>query len=256
MATEAEKRDFELFLELCDELNGLPYDFGDKPDIVLTTNHDRLGIEHTRLYVEDPELSSGQQLKPQEKFHFQITQRAFELFREKCSIPLYLTVDFAEPFNYQTRDIEEVAAALSLAVQTSFAMNQPTLLRGQDVWVYAWEFERFRLPFPPGVSSFHYQMVAPDQGFELWGPISGYCVPHLSVGIIESKIQNKAAKLETYKKRCDRCWLLIATDAGWRSSHFDVPPEVSEHVFSTRFERVFLMTITHRTLIKLKTSLT
>ena len=249
---ENQKRDLGLFFELYQELKGLSCEFGDKPDLIITTNDNkRLGVEHTRLYVEQSDLPSGRQLRPQERIQFHITQRAFEIFRDKLAIPLYLTVDFAEPFNYRTQDVENVAAALSLAVQHSFALNQPALSQGQDVWVYPYDFQLFGLPYPPGVASFHYKVVPPDRGFELWGPVASYFVPHLSISDVESVIVKKEKLLESYLTRCDNCWLLIATDAGWRSSHFDVPTEVTDHRYTTRFEKVFIMTITHRTLKQL-----
>ena len=108
-----------------------------------------------------------------------------------------------------------------------------------------------RAAVPPGVASFHYNVVAPDRGFELWGPVTSYFVPHLSISDVESVIAKKEKLLESYLTRCDKCWLLIATDAGWRSSHFDVRTEVTDHRYTTRFEKVFVMTITHRSLKQL-----
>jgi hypothetical protein len=251
---ENQKNDLRLFLELLGNLNGLPHDFGDKPDLVISEGPKRLGVEHTRLYVEQAELPSGRQFRPQERIHFQIAERAFEIFRNKHSIPLYLTVDFAEPYNYRKRDVEEVAAALSLAVELAISLNTQSLAAGQDVRIEAWRFQHLGLPFPRGVDSFHYQVVAPDRGFELWGPTSSYCVPHLSVSNIEARIAKKESLLKTYLTRCDECWLLMVTDVGWRSSHFDVPPELADHLYITHFERVFVMTITHRNLIELHTS--
>lgn len=78
-------------------------------------------------------------------------------------------------------------------------------------------------------------------------------IPHLSVADVEAVISKKESLLEGYRTRCQRAWLLIATDAGMRSSHYDVPFEVTECSYFTQFERVFLMTIVHRNLAELYT---
>lgn len=198
MKSELQKNDLLLFLELFRELNGLPCDFADNPDLVISTAERQLGVEHTRLYREEPESPSGRQLRPQERIHFQITQRAFELFRSQVSTELYLTVEFAEPYDYRTRDVPSIAADLSNAVITSLMFNPASRVQGQHAHVEAWRFQRLGFHFPSGINSFHYMAVEPDRGFELWAPAYGYMVPHLSVNDVNLVIQRKDELIDNY----------------------------------------------------------
>jgi hypothetical protein len=160
-------------------------------------------------------------------------------------------VQFVEPFNYRSRDIGTIGATLAHSVLEALSFNtvaQP----GQTVFVESWDFRRRGLAFPVGVGSFHYS-IQRDKRTELWAPTYAYMVPHLSVADVEAVIKKKENLLEGYRVRCNRTWLLIATDVGMRSSHYDVSSEVTETSYVTQFERVFLMTITHRHLAELQT---
>jgi hypothetical protein len=248
---ESEKRDLLLFLDLFGGLESLAFDFGERPDLVVTTPEGRLGIEHTSLLIEVPNWPSGRQMKAQERLQFQIAQRAFELFRSQVSLPLYLTVQFDEPYEYETRDVPIVATELCRAVLQSLTLTQPALAQGHDVRVESWQFRHRGLAFPSRVSSFHYSVVSPIA--ELWGPADAYVVPHITLTDLESRIAKKEPLLDAYLKRCDKCWLLIATDAGLRSSHFNAASEeLIHHSYVTRFENLFLMHATHRTLTSLR----
>lgn len=250
---ETQENDLRLFLDLLGEVSEKDCEFTDKPDMLIVTPDDRIGVEHTRIYREDPASPSGRQLRPQERIQFQIVQQAFELFRKHSSTPLYLTVMFDEPYNYKTRDASSVATALKRAVLQSMTFIDGGCTPEQDVLMESWDFQRRGLEFPDGVRSFHYR-VHRNQEWELWAPSYGYMVPYLNVSDIEAVIEKKEKLLNSYQARCEKVWLLIATDAGMRSSHFDIPAEVTEYSYPTKFERVFLMRIFHRNLSELRTA--
>jgi hypothetical protein len=62
---ENQKNDLCLFLELFGGLDESSREFTDVPDLIVRHNGKSVGIEHTRLYREDPTISAGRQLLPQ-----------------------------------------------------------------------------------------------------------------------------------------------------------------------------------------------
>lgn len=165
--SEAQEDDLRLFVELLGEFTEDVCEFTDKPDLLVRMPDAQVGVEHTRLYYEHPSSPTGRQLRPQELLQFQVVQRAFEFYRKQLSIPLYLTVQFAELFDYRGRDVSTVGAALAKAVLESLIFNPGAAQPGQHVRVEAWDFQRRGLAFPIGVSSFHYS-IQQDQQTELW----------------------------------------------------------------------------------------
>lgn len=105
--------------------------------------------------------------------------------------------------------------------------------------------------FPRGVESFHFK-IETNPAYEVWGPAYGYAVPGLSVEVVEAVIDRKEKRIGEYLSRCERVWLLIVTDTGMPSSHYDVPEVVTSYEFKTQFEKVFLMTCFHSSLFQLK----
>src|SRR5829696_7016892 len=101
-----EQHDLNLFLDLLDDLDRSSCEFTDAPDLIVRHNGQSIGVEHTRLYREDPTITAGRQLLPQEIIHWQLVERAHEIFRQHSQQLLWLYVTFKEPFNYRQRDIE------------------------------------------------------------------------------------------------------------------------------------------------------
>jgi len=171
--------------------------------VVTTGAGARIGVEHASLYIEDSGTPSGRQMKAQEKIQDQTARRAFEIFRGQLSTALYLTVEFSEPYNYSNRDVQAVAESLSTAVLQSLALTPRAFSAGQDVRVEEWQFQHRGLPFPRGVSSFHYS-VQIERRFELWGAQYAYMVPDLSTAKLELVIQKKEKLINSYLNRCDK----------------------------------------------------
>jgi hypothetical protein len=243
---EEEKRDLNLFLELFGQIEQSGCYFTDVPDLLVPFDGEMLGIEHTSLYQKDPPLPSGRELRPQEELQLQLVKRAWEIFREHSNQLLSLHVNFDEPFNYQRRDLEDVAQRLAQSV----LMFAAGARNGLNI-IESWQAQRLSIPFPIGVRNYFYT-VEHNPGFEFWGPSYGYVVPELSVQQIAARIGEKEKRIQSYRKRCDKIWLLIVTDAGMPSSHFEISDDLERQLFTTSFHRLFLLMIVHRCLIELR----
>ncbi len=76
-----QKNGLGLFLELFGGLDESSCEFTDVPDLIVRYNGNVIGIEYTRLYREDPTIPAGRQLRPQEKIHWRLLERANEIFQ-------------------------------------------------------------------------------------------------------------------------------------------------------------------------------
>jgi hypothetical protein len=92
-------------------------EYTDVPDRIARHNGQIIGVEHTSLYWEDPAITSGRQLQPQEIIHWGIVGRASEIFHVHSNRLLWLYVTFdeargnkwgarASPCGTQARDAE------------------------------------------------------------------------------------------------------------------------------------------------------
>jgi hypothetical protein len=245
-----ERNDLRLFVEIIGGIAESQCEFSDVPDLLVKMDSLVVGIEHTRLYREQEGLPSGRQLRPQEYLHDQIVASAHTKFRSKHPTPLQLYVEFKEPFNSKKMDIDSLASALVSSVEWSLREHRPQ--NGEVVWVWQGEAERRGISWPNGIRQFNYCIVRPE--FEVWGPSYGYAVPGVSIDVVEGRLRDKESRLDHYRRRCDDCWLLIVTDTGTPASHFEVPDSVVSATYITNFDRVYLLTIFHRSLITLNTA--
>lgn len=247
-----ERNDLRAFLKLCGDFEEEQCVFTDVPDLVITTKSSIIGLEHTRIYYEHPQLKSGQQRGAQERLHLSIVNFAHQMFKQRCSVPLRLTVSFSEPFNLRKQDVEPVAKALAEVVLNWTANGLDPIEEKNTTTVSAWEYQRTNMLFPDGIRSFRYK-VYDDPRYDFWGPTYGYGVPTLTVDKVKEIIQSKDSKFGEYKKRCDEIWLLLVTDLGMPSSHFRIDDKIHTHPFATKFERLFLLTDGNNKLFELKT---
>ncbi len=247
----SERRELETFVRLLGEFDAAVCEFSDRPDLIIRGTAALVGVEHTRIFRNSPELPSGRQRKPQERFQQQIADRARATFRQTSSLALYLTVSFAEPSDYRARDVSTVGDELAQSVSQVLRLSGAQALQDRDIRIEEWDLRSRGYPFPRGVDSFHFK-IHTNPAYELWGPAYGYAVPKLSVEAVEDVIERKEKRIGEYLSRCERVWLLIVTDTGMPSSHYEVPEEVTEYQYQTQFERLFVMTCFHSSLVQLK----
>jgi hypothetical protein len=247
-----QKNDLCLFLELFDGLDELSCEFTDVPDLIVHHNGKVIGIEHTRLYREDPTIPAGRQLRPQEKFHWRLVERAREIFQQRSNRLLWLYLTFKEPFNYRQYDIEQEATLLAQSVLAALSRCPASGPSESVVRIQSWKAQQLGLPFPAGVDAYDFTVVR-KPGLELWAPVYGGPVPTLTAPQLEVVIREKETRLDRYRSRCATVWLLVVTDAGLPSSDFDITEALEHHVFRSSFDRIFLLTPFQRRLIELQT---
>ena len=247
-----QKNDLCLFLELFGRVDESSCEFTDVPDLIVHHNGKVVGIEHTRLYREDPTIPAGRQLRPQEKIHWRLVKRANEIFQQLSNRLLWLYVTFKEPLNYRQCDIEHEAIILARSVLAALSRSPASDTGESVVRMQSWQAEQHGLPFRAGVDAYDFTVVY-KPGLELWAPVYGGAVPTLTPEQLEVVIGEKETRLDRYRSRCATVWLLVVTDAGLPSSHFDITDALEHHVFRSSFDRIFLLTPFQRRLIELRT---
>ncbi len=116
-----QKNDLRLFIELFGGIDESWCVFADDteikfPDLLINLQGTIIGVEHTRVHLEDPAIppTSAGQPYPQEKIRWRIVERAHEIFLLSSDQRLVLYVSFKEPSNYRAgNDIEREAHALA-----------------------------------------------------------------------------------------------------------------------------------------------
>jgi hypothetical protein len=249
-----QKNDLCLFLELFGGLDESSCEFTDVPDLIVHYNEKVVGIEHTRLYREDPTIPAGRQLRPQEKIHWRLVERANAIFQQRSDRLLWLYVTFKEPFNYRQYDIEHEATLLAQSVLAALSRSSASDTGESVVRMQSWKAQQLGLPFPAGVDAYDFTVVR-TPGLELWAPAYGGAVPTMTAPQLEVVIRAKETRLVRYRSRCATVWLLVVTDAGLPSSHFDITEALEHHVFTSSFDRIFLLTPFQRRLSQLWTQL-
>jgi hypothetical protein len=247
-----EENDLRLFLKLFGGLDASSCEFSDEPDLIVHHNGKVVGIEHTRLYREDPAIPSGRQLLPQEKIHWRLVERAHEVFQQFSNRLLLLDVTFKEPFNYRQHDVEHEAVLLAQSVLVALS-RIPASDTGESFFhIRSWQAQQAGLPFPAGIDGYDF-IIVHKPGMENWAPAYGGAVPSLTPQQLEVVIRAKEARLDRYRSRCATVWLLVVTDAGLPSSHFDITEALEHHLFRSSFDRIFLLTPFQQRLIELRT---
>jgi len=86
----------------------------------------------------------------------------------------------------------------------------------------------------------------------LWySPRSGFVMP-LLIDQIQERLTDKETKINGYRKFFTEVWLLIAHDGGGPSSFHEPEEAALQHVYTSSFNRVFLMPMSPRCAVDLK----
>jgi hypothetical protein len=179
-------------------------------------------------------------------------ERANEIFQQLSNRLLWLYVTFKEPFNYRQRDIEHEATVLAQSVLAALSRSPASDTGDSAICIQSWKAQQLGLPFPVGVDTYDFTVVR-KPGLELWAPAYGGAAPTLTAQRLEVVIREKETRLIRYRSRCATVWLLVVTDAGLPSSHFDITEALEHHVFTSAFDRIFMFTPFQRRLVELQT---
>jgi len=216
---------------------------GEKPDFIINSPNDRIGIELTEFYNNQP-TSDGRPLQEQESLQKQIVQKAWALYEEHGGPKLYVNVLFGN--SNLTKKMVDVYAKKLATLISEYQLEVDT---GIDL---GWDIESI-CKLPAGVQLIQinrYKKYKQD----LWTvPMVGW-VGESQPEYLQGIIDEKNVRYATYRQNCDIAWLLITVGNSSPSSFTDITDLLRQHIFDSKFDRVFFFLIFDRKIVELKLS--
>lgn len=238
---EIELWQFERFVAVMPDIQGLEIKESEEPDFLLTLSGKTLGVELTELYHEPPE--DGVPLQAQEALRFRIAKAAQQLYIAKELPSLHVSIHFNPNYVLSKRDVRRLATSISNLI----AKNVPE--PGQSFREeYDWENRDY---FPEEVNTISAWHV-PSMTEPFFSSPSASFIPTLEESDIERVLRSKEPKVQRYRERCDEIWLLVSFDQGQLSTFFEHDEEVLQRSYASSFDRVFLLRHINNTLHELK----
>lgn len=230
----------EHFKEVCPSFPEGKIESTEKPDFIVHTQENLLGIEHTEIYQLGP--SDGTSLQAQDSLAQKVVEKAHSLYLEQHSQPLLVQIHFNHRIRLRKTEVDRLAKAIMHLVETT--PIEPglsiTIMRSAEN----------SINFPNEIAMLH--INAHSLGKETkWFCSSAGWIPEVTPEDIQKKINHKETKLSSYKSRCSEIWLLLVIDDLRIPSSVDSSREASTYQYSTRFDRVFIFWNSTRCFIEL-----
>jgi hypothetical protein len=215
----------------------------DEPDLIIRGKFGSLGIEHTRIYRSVP--SSEVAMKALESLEQKIIDKAREAYEKVHTEPASVAVLFNLHTNLSTEKILLLATTIAEVVATSMPRVGVDIFIENPLIFPKW--------LPLEISGIFVNHLARGSK-SLWDVGRGGGVPDLTSNMIEERISKKEFLLEKYRANgCTEVWLLLVIDGFAPSSNFCLPEDISNKVFRSQFDQVFLFRNFTREIVTLST---
>lgn len=244
MITLKKNREFthlEHFKEVCPFFPDGEIEKTEKPDFIVNTQDNLLGIEHTEIFQPGP--TDGTSLQAQDSLGQRVVSKANSLYLKTHSQPLLVQILFNHRVKISKKNVDCLAErVVHLIEMTQIELGNPiTLKRTKENSEY----------FPNEIVMLH--IYAHPNGKEnKWHSSSAGWIPEVTPKYLQEKIDQKEQKLDNYKSKCSEIWLLIVADDLRIPSSVDLTELVLAHQYSTRFNRVFFFWNSTRSYIELQ----
>jgi len=203
----------------------------ESPDFIINlSTRNKLGIELTRLYPNKNIIATTSE-KALWKSNTEIVDLAHEMFCRNSAFTLFVKILFAETAIAAETTKNKLAKAIAVSVNNavekcnSKAFFTLSISGGQ----LPSEIERILIVNHPVMNA------------SVWERANIRGVSNDVVADISSAIQKKDEKLRIYhRKKLNLYWLIITTDRLHGVKNFNLPQQIANREFSSRFQRVFL----------------
>ena len=192
----------------------------EEPDAILATGADRLGIEVAQLH--EPPIKGQYPRRQIEEFHVEVMETAERTWATTQARPLDVWVYFGRA------DLQGISATTNNLI----------------------EFVKENLPDPGGCNQLENGVHAPFSTVRIMDPNPGdgnrwRCyqagsVPILTAELLADAIARKNHRIDSYRRKADRVWLLLSAPIFPLSSSFSIPPGFEEWRFAFDFDKVLL----------------
>lgn len=224
---------FSKFISLPGEQ--LPRQKNQKPDFIFRNGGQLIGIEHTEIFETESKLKGTQR---------QIIERAQDICSEQGIPPLSVLVnfnDFYDPYPEKAYPKNGEAAVNQLVETICSNLAEIEASDGPPVRL------KPKGPFT-GISGIWAQpgkargrQWLSEHRWGLNGETGWVTVGFISE--LQSAIDGKNAKINTYLQHCDECWLLIVADRSKADQKYKFTDEMKHHCFKSSFHRTFFFEV-------------
>lgn len=213
--------------------------FGESPDFLIQQENSILGVEVTEIFQMPPE--DGVYLQEQEKIKSDIISTTEDILKEKGIPTVKVYVSFNDNFRI---NIDTSKFALKKRDRYSIPKilvdiicnNIPNF--AEKIEVYGVYCEKL----PIQINSVH---ISREESYSkiFVGTSSGGILPPLDYDNLNKTINAKNNKINTYKEKCDECWLLIISNDIHFEKTFDLENSMPalDSCYNFEFNKVFFV---------------
>ena len=228
-----ERKQLESFRRNCRDFPQGRIQSFERPDFLirqsLGKNKRIIGIEITEFYQPTTKGSVPRQAR--ENVIREILQRAKLLHKTRGGPTLYVTAFFDKQTQLRMRQINGIAEKL-----TNIICDHP-LKVGETTELHN-PFDG-SMDFPRAVDLLSIRRYASAKRALWYAPDSGF-IPQMPIDALQELLNRKDKLLPVYRQHCDDVWLLIAYGFSV-SSWFERTREGLDHIYASRFDRVYLL---------------
>ena len=197
----------------------------EKPDFLIKTNSNFLGIEITGHYRErSPNTKSPLQQKLNTRR--KIIDLAKSIYDGKKLPPLFLHVHFNLNYYCSESKIQSVADMIAQLAEQSISLPSSEI---------AWKADEI-----PSRGIDLITVKKRNTGINYWSAPFGSFVPPINPQQIQDILNDKSARQMEYRKRCDLTWLVIVMNRFDPASFSLIPETTLEHLYTHSFDSAFL----------------
>lgn len=200
---------------------------GERPDFLIHSENQVIGIEVTRFYAPPAEgLRPGQEVQ---SLKDRIVDEAHRNHRKLGGPALYVYVNFRPSLNLKMRDIRAIALEL---VEVMRKTALPQTIDAPFVTL-----PRKDLPACIADVRIYGSVDGTDQ---LWQADAGGWVRPVDAALVNDLVARKDKRMARIaRQKCDKLWLLIVCDLFSRATPVRLTPEAMLSVQKGMFDRVF-----------------
>jgi len=200
------------------------------PDFLVSSDRGIVGIDIVD-YIRG-QGRAGSQVRHEDALRSKVIDAARKTFEANNNIPLLVHFHWYGPLRLvqaKKLSIYHLAADIACVVETGLIHKAYSTQRlDEDCWcgtsldglLAALSITRLK-----------------DKGHSLWSTVeAGF--PDVSINELQTLISTHEDTFDLYLKKCTLVWLIIVADATHISSMAELPNDVREHRFRTRFGRV------------------
>jgi len=213
----------------------------EKPDFLVQTSKNLLGIEVTDLYLEN--LSEQPPLQAKEALRGRIvemTKRKYDVHNHQF---LNVSIHFDSHYMLKITELDPLSEQLA----TLLVKNVPA--PGET---YIEEYNSVnRGYFPKGIHTVRATNLPSMQKSYFSSPSAGF-IPRLKQHDLERAISPKESKVKKYREKAQEVWLLINCDCGQLSTTFDFNEEALQFSHESNFDKIFLLRYFAQTVHQIK----